>query len=664
MKTQVWIVLLVLGWGCGGVQGQQPANGDLSALSLEQLTHLEVNTVSRREQKLFETPAAAFVITRDDILRSGATSVPELLRMVPGLEVAQIDANTWAVSARGFNSRFANKMLIMIDNRSIYNPVFSGTLWDQNDLLLEDIERIEVVRGPGGTMWGANAVNGVINIVTRKARDTQGLLAVGDAGRIEQGGAVRWGGCWNSSTCYRVYSRSVERDALLAYDGSSAHDGGSSERLGGRMDWNQSARDSLTMEGNLFRNPEQQRVDFGYSPTDFTVSPVYGAGGNLMGRWEHDTGSSDIAVEAYYSDDRRVELGMNLNMQVADLDFQQHLVAGARNDVVWGAGFRWTSDQTGGQQTYFAHPSHVVDLYSSFVQDSLTLVPATLVVMAGTKLQWNTYTHFEVQPGVRLLWTPDTTDTFWMAWSRAVRTPSDQDHDVDFLYPLGTADGLPLNGLILGNPRLDSEVVQADEAGYRHRFGDRWSLDAAGFFNHYTDLEATSVGTPYLAADPSPYLVQPFQYVNGFTANTQGAEAAVAWTPAKSLQIQTAYAWMQARLVSHGNATVEPSGGQDWSTPRNTLDVRGLWNLQRNWNLSAALNANSTVPSMLPEPEAVIPGHVRVDMRVSRRFGEQTSVSAGITNLLHGSHAEFYPEDYTMNSYIPRSAYVGLRWNP
>lgn len=663
MKSNLWVALIMLGIGCAA-DGQSAPDGDLSALTLEQLTHLEVNTVSRREQNLFDTPAAAFVITREDIQRSGTASVPELLRMVPGMEVAQIDANTWAVSARGFNSRFANKMLIMIDNRSIYNPVFSGTLWDQNDLPLDDVERIEVVRGPGGTMWGANAVNGVINIVTRKAGDTEGRLLAAESGRIEQGGTGRWGACWRDGGCYRVSMKASHRSALLAADGSSAEDAGSTERAGARLDWGASAGGLITVEGNLFRNPEEQRVNFGYGLTGFTVEPVYGAGGYLMSRWEHSAGSSDTALEGYYSDERRTELGMKLNMQIADLDFQRHRIAGARNDVVWGAGYRWSSDHVGGTQTYFAHADHIVNLSSMFLQDSVSIVPSTLILTAGTKLEWNSYTHFEVQPSVRLLWTAAATDTLWAAWSRAVRTPSDQDRDVDFLYPLGTADGLPLNGLILGNPHLASEVVYADEAGYRHRFGNRLSVDLAGFVNHYARLEATDVGNLYVAVSPALAVVQPYEYVNGFTAGTQGAEAAVTWTPVRELQFEGSYAWMQARLVSHDGASVEPSGGQDWSTPRNTLDVRGFWMLPRAWNASAAFDANSTVPSLLPVASAIIPGHARVDLRLSRQVGERTSLSTGVTNLLHEGHPEFYPEDYTMNSWIPRNVYVGLRWNP
>lgn len=664
MKSIVVMGILTLGFLPGLLPAQRAADPDLSSLSLEQLTHMDVNTVSRREQKLFETPAAVYVITREDIRRSGATNVAEVLRMVPGVEVAQIDANTWAVSARGFNGRFANKMLIMIDNRSIYNPVFSGTCWDQNDLLLEDIERIEIVRGPGGTMWGANAVNGVINIVTSKARDTRGTLLMGGAGRIDQGMAARYGSSWSRSVDYQAYLKYIHRSDLLAADGSSAQDSGYAQRAGGRLDWKASNTNQFSFQGNLYRNPEQQRIDFGYSPTSYLVSPVYGAGGYLLGRLEHAAGSSDLALQASYSDERRNEIGMKLNMQELDLDFQHHFLAGPRNEIVWGTDIRWTSDHTTGQQRYFAHTDHIVHLYSTFFQDSLTLIPGNLVLTAGTKLLWNSYTKYEVQPRVSLLWTPDVSQTVWAAVSRAVRTPSDQDHDVDFLYPMGSEEqGIPLYGLILGNPHLASEAVMAYEAGYRRRFGDHLSLDLAGFVNHYTDLEATQVGTPSLVTKPSFYLVQPFSYVNGFSALTEGTEVAAAWRPLRALNFQASYAWMQADIRSRSGAMVEPSGGQDWSTPRNTLDARGFWTLAQRWTLSAAFDGNSTVPSRLPVPAAVIPGHARVDLRLARQIGERAELNGGVTNLLHHSHAEFFPEDYTMGSYIPRSVYFGLRWN-
>jgi iron complex outermembrane recepter protein len=663
-KRRAAAVISIAGvMGLQNCSAQKPVSSDLSSMSLEQLTQLDVSTVSRREQKLFATPAAVYVITRDQILQSGATSVPEVLRMVPGLEVAQIDANKWAVSARGFNSRFANKMLIMIDNRSIYNPVYSGTLWDQNDLPLDSIERIEVVRGPGGTMWGANAVNGVINIVTLRARDTRGLSLKSDGGRMDQGASLRFGSSHGHNLDYRVSLKAVHRSALLASDGSSAHDAGSEERGSARLDWKESAKNLLSFEGDLFRNPEMQRINYGWLASTAQPDTVYGAGGYWMGRWERQGDASDTTLQTYYSDERRTEIGMKLNMQIFDLDFQHHFVAGTRNEIVWGAGFRWTSDHASGQHSYFFHNDHIVHLYSTFVQDSVTLVPSKLVFTAGTKVQWNSYTRFEVQPGASLLWTANGNETIWFSVSRAVRTPSDQDHDIDLLYPLGTANNLPLEGLIMGNPQLKSEVEIAYEGGWRRRIGHQLSLDLAAFANHYTDLEGTQVGSPYLDLSGSPAFILPFLYVNGFTANTQGAEAAVNWAPANVLHFQASYAWLQARMRSRGAASVQPSGGQDWSTPRNTLDARAFWTLQKSWTLSAALDGNSTVPSSLAVPNAVVPGHVRVDLRIARRLGESGELHAGVTNLLHQSHEEFYPEDYTMNSFVPRGFYFGLIWH-
>ena len=619
--------------------------------------------VRRLERKgLFETPAAVYVVTHDEIARSGATSVPEVLRMVPGLEVAQIDANKWAVSARGFNSRFANKMLIMIDERSIYNPVYSGTLWDQNDLLLEDIDRIEIVRGPGATMWGANAVNGVINIVTKKPRDTEGALLSVHAGNVDDVAEARFGWSWKTSVKSRVSAKFVERRNLLTVDGASARDGGKGERIGGRLDWQRSNQDRFSFQGNLFRNPQQQRIDFGYDPSAFEYNKVYGAGGYAMGRWERKLGTSDLALQSYYNEEHRTEIGMKLDMKTADLDFQHHFNGGLKNDIVWGSGFRWTSDHISGGQAYFAHPDHIVNLFSAFLQDSFAIIPAKLTLTAGSKLQWNTYTKFEVQPRTSLIWTPNTTQALWGAVSRAVRTPSDQDHDVHLLFPLGAINEIPLDGLISGNPDLKSEEVIAYECGYRRRIGNRLSADVAGFSNHYTDLQATNTGEPYLMTGPTTYFVQPFKYVNGFSANAQGLETSIEWTPVRVVRMLGSYTWIQARLKSYGEATVQPAGGQDWSTPRNTFDVRGHWNVSPTWGLTGIVNGNSTVPSSLGIPVTVVPGHTRVDIRMTRKLGETAEFAVGATNLFRARHEEFYPEDYTLNSYIPRGIYFALNW--
>ncbi|MBS1802420.1 MAG: TonB-dependent receptor [Acidobacteria bacterium] len=641
---------------------QRPDSPDLSSLNLEQLTHIEVNTASRRDQQLFETPAAVYVVTHEEIERSGATSVPEILRMVPGLQVAQIDANKWAVSARGFNSRFANKMLTMIDGRSIYNPVYSGTLWDHNDLLIEDIDRIEIVRGPGATMWGANAVNAVINIVTKKPRDTDGELVSAQTGNLDHVASFRQGRSWKGSVRSSMFAKYIQHRDLPTWDGTSAKDGGYEERVGTRLDWQHSNRDQFSVQASLFRNPEQQRIDFSYSPSDFTYDKVYGAGGYLMGKWERKLGTSDLALQSYFTEEHRNEIGMKLKMRIADLDFQHHLVTGAKNDVVWGSGFRWTSDRVSGDLTYFAHPDHIVHLFSAFIQDSLALSPGRFILTAGSKLQWNTYTDFELQPRVSLIWTPDAKQALWSAVSRAVRTPSDQDRDVQFEYSLGDVQGLPLSGVISGNPDLRSEAVVAYESGYRRRFGRRVSTDVAAFVNRYSDLQATQTADPYLSMDPAPHIVQTSKYVNGFSADSLGLETSIGWTPVSVVRILGSYTWMQAQLHSHGNVAVQPSGGQDWSTPRNTFDVRVHWLISRGWGVNAVVNGNSTVPSSLPIPITVVPGHTRADLRLARRIGERSQFAIGATNLLRPRHEEFYPEDYTLSSCIPRGIYFGLTW--
>jgi len=665
MNTKRWISLvstILAVADSSGVFAQKASAPDLSSLNLEQLTRIEVSTALRREQALFETPAAVYVITHEELMRSGATSVPEALRMVPGVEVAQIDANKWAVSARGFNSRFANKMLIMIDGRSIYNPVYSGTLWDQNDLLLEDIDRIEIVRGPGATMWGANAVNGVINVVTSRPRDTGGVLLAGRAGNIDEVASARLGSATRSTVKSRVFAKYVRRGDLLTVDNGSARDGGTSERGGARLDWQPSNRDQLTFQGNLFRNPETQRIDFGYNPVEFLYSSIYGAGGFAMGKWERKLAGSDLALQSYFSNEHRNEIGMKVDMKVADIDFQHHINTGSRNDIVWGSSFRWTSDRISGSQSYFAHADHLVSLFSAFIQDSVVISPAKLTLTAGSKLQWNTYTKFEWQPRVSLIWTPDSAQAVWGAVSRAVRTPSDQDRDVRFLYPMGTSEGTPLFGLICGNPDLKAEIVIAHELGYRRRIAKWFSADVAGFVNRYADLQATHIGEPFLITSPELGIVQPFKYVNGFTAQTQGVEVSLGWTPAKSIRVLGSYAWMQARLRNHGDVTVQPSGGQDWSTPRNTFDVRAHWNMSRSSGIDAIVNGNSTVPSSLGIPVAIVSGHTRMDFRVTHALTEGLELAAGGTNLLSARHQEFYPEDYTLNSYVPRGIYLALNW--
>jgi iron complex outermembrane receptor protein len=641
---------------------------DLFSMSLEQLTSVQVSSVSRHDEPLFDTPAAVYVITRDDIRRSGATSIPEVLRMVPGVEVAQIDANKWAVSARGFNNRFANKMLVMIENRTVYNQLYSGVFWDQTDVLLEDVERIEVVRGPGATLWGANAVNGVINIVTRKAQDTQGALVVAEAGRIDQEGIARYGGHLGASADYRLYGKYLHRDALLAADGASAGDTANIERAGVRLDWSLPSQNSVTLQGDLYDNAEKQRENFDYAATTSTLAPIHAAGGFASVRWEHTrTASSSTVLQAYLRDDRRFEIEQSVHMHSFDLDLQDRHALGMRQNLVWGAGYRWTSDVAAAAEPMFQHPDHVIHLSSGFLQDEIALLPRRLTLTAGAKLLWNTYSHFEYQPGVRLRAKLSPAQTVWASVSRAVRTPSDIDRDDRLDFAGGVIQGLPVTIQISGNPRFSSEIVHAYEAGYRHQFGNSVSVDLAGFVNHYSSLGATAIGAAVLHFNPAPSIVLPCTYLNALSSDSQGAEASLLWNPDTTLHFQGSYTWMQNRFNDHGNPTDVPLNNQDWAAPRNAFDVRGFWSPAAQWSLGAILNGNSPIASSmglaLNNPSAfIVPAHTRLDLRLSRTLGEKLEISASATNLLQARHREFPSIDYVAASQIPRSAYVRLQW--
>ncbi len=356
-----------------------------------------------------------------------------------------------------------------------------------------------MVRGPGATLWGANAVNGVINIVTRAAAQSQGTELVAETGRVDQEGAARYGGHWGSSADYRIYTKYLHRSPLLAQDGSSSEDGGGSERAGARLDWKKSPLDLFTFQGDLYHDSEQQRVDFNYVSTAFSLNPVRAAGGFAEARWDRKRNpSSDMTVQAYYSEDRRSEVSNLVHMRSFDLDLQDHRPLAGRNDLVWGAGYRWTSDSTGGAQPMFLHPGHVVELYSAFLQNELTLIPGKLMLTAGTKLLWNTYSHFEFQPSARLLWNPSRGQSLWASVSRAVRTPSDLDRDNRLEFSDGVVNHLPAEILITGNPRFGSEILRAYEGGYRRQMGKTVSVNLAGFVNHYSSLGATLLSTPYL----------------------------------------------------------------------------------------------------------------------------------------------------------------------
>ena len=414
------------------------ASGDLTSLSLEELMNVNVTTVSRQKQTVSQTPAAVTVIGQEDISRSGMTTIPDLLRLAQGWTWrASTPAN--GRSPRGFNDVFANKLLVLMDGRSIYTPLFGGVYWDTVDYVQQDLDHIEVVRGPGGTMWGANAVNGVINITTKSARDTQGWLLDALGGNEEQQGSVRYGGKIDEQTYFRVYTKYRDFDALDNFTGGSANDNWQSLQSGFRMDRYASPADTITVQGDLYGENLNENLISPVLTPPFDVirnASSNADGGNVLGRWTHKTSeTSDIALQVYYDRLDRYEQIYTYQQDTFDLDFQNRFALGERNEVIWGGGYRFISDRFDGKEGNFVSPrDHGTVIANTFIQDDLTLIPHVLHAYAGTKLEYNTYTDFELQPQGRLLWTPDDKNTFWGSVARAARTPTRYEEDMQLLF--------------------------------------------------------------------------------------------------------------------------------------------------------------------------------------------------------------------------------------
>jgi iron complex outermembrane receptor protein len=640
------------------VPGQEQ---DLSSLSLEDLTRVEVSSVSRKDQELFKTPAAVYVITRDDIRNSGVSSIPELFRIVPGMQVAQAYANEWAVSSRGFNSIFADKMLVLIDGRSIYSEIYSGVFWGQNDLLLEDIERIEVIRGPGGTLWGANAVNGVINIITSKAKALNGSEVIAEGGNIDRLVAARTGGEIGRGLQYRSYFKDLRRLPLKSSSGGSANDAANLQSGGVRVDWQARANDWITLHSSLL-DEREDKTEVSTDESGNVNDKEAGSSGYMLSRWEHHFQSSDFALQAYFSQEIHSELMGEGRERSLDFDFQHHLPKFARNDVNWGAGYRLTTDSMGGAILPFAHNHHRDTLYSSFFEDDISLFPNKLIATAGVKLEHNSYSGYEVQPTGRLLWSPRPNQSLWFAASRAVRTPSVQDLDLKLNEIAGQEEGLPLIAEVRGNPGFQSEVLRAWEGGYRQRYGSRFSFDLAGFMNVYSGLRNRVEGTPSIVTSPEVAIVIPLLYDNGIGAHSHGLEVNLNWKPARTLQLQSGYSWENAHLrIMDGSAANQ---GDGWTSPTHTLNERGNWNFARGWNWFTSYSFVTGLDSKVGSDSSSVSPYMRLDSHLSYALSHAVQLRGGGDNLLEGAHGEFVSNDgYSVCGRIPRSAYLKLIWS-
>jgi len=650
---------------------------DLTELSLEELMEVEIISASKKEERLFEAAAAVYVITQEEIRRSGVTSIPEALRMVPGVQVARIDANKWAVTARGFNNRFANKLLVLIDGRSIYTPVFSGVFWDMHDVVLEDVERIEVVRGPGATLWGANAVNGVINILTRHAKDSQGGLVTLGAGSEERGfGGIRYGGMAGEDTYYRVYAKYFDRDHFVDASGKEMADGWDVLWGGLRVDWEVSDRNTLTLGGDVYRGEVGQT----YSVTNSLEPPfeqTFGydahiAGGNALGRWKHVfSDASDLALQLYYDRIERKEAVIAGVVNMLDLDFQHRFGLGERQEVVWGFGYRLTSDEIDGSLTISFDPeSRDYQLISAFMQDEIAWVQRGLHLTLGSKFEYSEYAGFEVQPNVRLLWEPQERHVAWGAVSRAVRTPARAD---DGMRAVVQAFSTELMGpevpvallALMGSRDFESEELLAFEVGYRVRPTDRLFVDVATFYGFYDKLRSFEPKVPFLETSPAPeHLVVPAVMENKMDGTSYGIELATDGRVLDRWRLRGAYTYLQMQLDLDAESGDTVSEGLEDVDPRHRLSLRSSMDLPRALELDLGVCYTDDLPSLEVE------GCWDLDVRLGWHPMENLEVSLVGQSLFDDHHAEFATpagldlptKGLTLPAEVERGVYGAMRW--
>ena len=639
--------------------------GDLTVLSLEELMEIEVTvtSVSKKSQKISEAPAAIFVISQEDIRRSGATSIPEILRMVPGLEVARIDANKWAISSRGFNGRFANKLLVLIDGRSAYTPLFSGVFWDMQDTVLDDIERIEIIRGPGANMWGANAVNGVINIITKNAASTQGnLLSVGTGGEERGFITLRHGGKLGEKTYYRGFFKFFDRDGGIDEQGSDSADSWSVYRAGFRVDSEATPKDMLTVQGDIFSGKSGVTFTSPTLTTPFSETiedDTEISGGNVLARWTHaGPDNSEMALQVYFD---RTEIKFDIISELRntiDLDFQHRFSLGAFQEIVWGLGYRYTEDEIQNSFHLTIDPDDRNDnLYSAFIEDELRLYDERLIVTVGSKLEHNNYTGIEVQPSARALWQLNTDQSVWAAVSRAVRTPSRADDDIRINQQAMTG-APPVLISIFGDSDFESEDLLAYEVGYRVRPAEWLSLDIATFYNQYDNLRTLELGSPYIEATPAPvHIVLPATAANKMDGETYGIEIAADALALEWLHFQLAYTFLQMELNLESSSTDTTSRSAEGQSPHHQISLLTSMNIRRNVELDLWIKYVDELPSL------DIDSYISLDTRLSWWPKNNMEISLVGQNLLDNHQLQYKPELIDiLPTEVERSVYGKLTW--
>jgi len=609
------------------------ASVSLKKLSVEELMDIDVTSVSRRPEKLSASASAIQVITQDDIERAGATSLPEALRLAANLEVAQIDSRQWAISARGFNSTTANKLLVLIDGRTVYTPLYAGVFWDVQDTLLEDIDRIEVISGPGATLWGANAVNGVINITTKSAKDTQGVLVTAGGGTQLNGfGSLRYGGALNSDFDYRIYAKHTDRDGTALADGTNVSDLWRMTQGGFRMDGALSSRDALTIQGDIYDGGATQSA-----AADIDLS-----GGNVLGLWSRTVSAdSDLKLQTYFDRTHRdIPASYTEDLDTWDADFQHHLGVAARHEVVWGLSYRIINDNITNLRVASFLPPHITRRwYAGFAQDDIAMRADTVHLTLGAKLEHNEYTGYEFLPSVRLSWRLDERNMLWSAVSRAARTPSRIDRE---LY----APADPPFSILQGGANFQTEHALAYELGLRSQPLSNMTASLSTFYTYYDDLRSIERINPPAAL--------PVYIGNGLTGNTYGAELSAEYQLQPNWRLRAGYTELRVHL-DHKPGSTDANPGTNESH-----DPDQYWSLHSSLDLAHDLKFDMGYRHVSRIINQSVPAYGELDVRLAWHMRKQLEWSLTGQNLLHAHHPEFGAA--TGRREIERNVYGALSW--
>jgi iron complex outermembrane receptor protein len=643
---------------------------NLKQLTLEQLSQIDVTSPSKGPTPAFRSPVAIYVITGEDIRRSGVTTLADALRLAPGVEVARIDGSKWSIGIRGFGSRLARSVLVLIDGRSVYTPLFAGTYWEVQDTLLEDIDRIEVIRGPGGTIWGPNAVNGVINIITKSSKDTRGTYASAGGGSNEQGFAnFRYGGGDDNGLTYRVYGKAYDRGPEHHFDNDNFDDWRGAQS-GFRTDWG-NGRDSFTVQGDIYSQEDGERVSVtNYTPPSTTNvdGNADASGANLVTRWTRTFGEgNDLQIQAYYDRTNRYEPNFGETRNTIDVDLIAHTKVKSRQEFIYGLEAQSSDGHFLEVSTGLVFdPFNRLDYeLSGFVEDDVTLVDNKLLLSAGSKIFRTNFMGVNFEPSVRLMWTPAQNHAFWAAYTHAIRAPSQAEHDFYLSSYLGPAGGLPLFGRYGANPNFAPEQLNGYELGYRTLISKNFFIDFAGFWNHYHDLfsedlvafEAPANTLPFAApVAPPSYLLISAQFRNDFYGNTAGGEIAPEWRPTDRWRLRGSYSYLNMDLSkAAGTAPGNTPQSVEGSSPRHEATAESSFDISKKLQVDLIYRYVSALPALS------VPGYSTGDARVAWRFNRHLELSVVGNNLFQPYHVE-YVADPGGPVAIVRSVYASLAW--